>query len=173
MTNHSSTKQSGISLVEMVIYVSLFSVISLFTINALLESVKAFTNLRISRDINDSSAKIMERMTRDIRSATAIDLANSTFNADPGRLTMTTYNASGTPMTVEYFMSGNALHVRENGTDKGSLLSSRTSISGVLYKYINNGNTIAVKIDLHVTASRGTVTDTDHFYDTVILRGTY
>ena len=133
----------------------------------------AFTNLRISRDINDSSAKVMERMTRDIRGARSIDLANSTFGSDPGRLTLATISASGTPMTVEYFMSGNALHVRENGVDKGSLLSSQTSISGVLLNYINSGTTIAVKIDLHVTASRGSVSETDHFYNTIIMRGSY
>lgn len=166
---------SGFSLIEVVLYISLFSVISALTMNALFTTMKAFTNLRISRDINDSSVKIMERMTRDIKSATSVDLAYSTFNANPGRLTLSTVNASGTPMTIEYYipMGQNALHVKENGVDRGSLLSSQTSISGVVFDYINTNRSIGIKIDLHVTASRGQVTDTDHFYNTVILRGTY
>ena len=141
--------------------------------NALFSTMKAFTDLRISRDINDSSVKIMERMTRDIKSATSVDLVNSTFNANPGRLTLSTVNASGTPMTVEYYISGNALHVKEDGVDKGSLLSSQTSISGVLFNYINTGRSIAIKVGLYVTASRAGVNDTDYFYDTIIMRGTY
>lgn len=78
-------------------------------------------------------------------------------------------------MTIEYFIPAgqNALHIKENGVDKGSLLSSQTSVSGVLFNYVNTGNSIGIKIDLHVTASRGKVSDTDHFYNTVIMRGTY
>lgn len=173
MLQRYTKKKSGFSLIEVVLYISLFSVISVLTMNALFATMKAFTDLRISRDINDSSVKMMERMTRDIKSATSVDLVNSTFNATPGRLTFSTINASGTPMTVEYFITGNALHVRENGVDRGSLLSSQTSISGVIFNYINTGPSIGIKIDLHVTASRGNVSDTDHFYDTVIMRGSY
>ncbi len=171
-------KRQGFSMIEVVLYVSLFSLMSVLTLEALFLTVTAFTNLRISRDINDSSVKIMERLTRDIKSATAIDMANSVFGADPGTLTLSTVNASGTPLTVQYVMVGNALHLKEGTSvatlvDKGSLLSSKTSVSGVLYKRIDVGSTVAVKIDLHITASRGSVIDTDHFYNTVILRGTY
>lgn len=173
MIQQRTQQHSGFSLIEVVVYISLFSVISVMTMTALFSTMKSFTNLRISRDINSSSVVIMERMTRDIKSATSVDLVNSTFNANPGRLTLNTINASGTPMVIEYFISNNALRVKEGGIDKGSLLSSQTSISGVLFQYINTGRSIGVKIDLHVTASRGQVTDTDHFYNTIIMRGTY
>ena len=169
----------GFSLIEVVLYVSLFSLMSLLTLEALYQTVRAFTNLRISRDINDSSVKIMERITRDIKGATEIKVS-SVFDTDPGTLTLTTVSASGTPMVVQYIRVGNAIHLREAATeaglvagDKGSLLSSQTSISGVLYRRINTGNTEGIKIELHITASRGAVTATHEFYNTVILRGSY
>lgn len=173
MHPQSQKKEKGISLIEVVIYVGLFSLLSVFTIDALFQTARSFSSIRIARDINDSSAKIIERMVHDIRGATSVDVVNSTFDANPGRLTLNTVSASGTPKTVEYFLSGNALHIRENGVDMGSLLSSRTSISGVLFHYINSGTTVAIKIDLFVTAMRGELSATEHFYDTIILRGTY
>src|SRR3989344_2801367 len=148
------------------------------TLNIMFQTVSAFNNLRISRDINDSSVKIMERLTRDIKSATSIDQVNSNFNASPGQLTLQTVNKAGVALTVQYAMVGDALHLFEGAdpgslVDQGSLLSSQTSVSGVLFNFISMGSAEAIKIDLHITASRGKITDTDHFYDTVIARGSY
>lgn len=172
------SNQFGFSLIEVIVYVGLFSLISTTTIAMLFQTVTAFTNLRISRDINDSAVKIMERMTRDIRSANSIDQSNSIFDTNPGKLTIETMSASGTPMTIQYVMVGNALHLYEGASvpslvDRGSLLSSQTSISGVLFSYIGSGTTEAIKIDLHITASRAKNSATEHFYDTIILRGSY
>jgi hypothetical protein len=176
---HRTPHHLGFSLIEVLLYISLFTVISGFTLETLFQTIKSFTNLRISRDINDSATKIMERMTRDIKSATGVQMAYSTFNdSQHAKLTLDTVSASGTPLTVQYIMIGNALHLEEGPSvgalvDRGSLLSSQTSVAGVLFSYVSVGATVAVKIDLHVTASRGSISDTDHFYDTIVLRGTY
>jgi hypothetical protein len=141
--------------------------------NALLQTIKAFNDLRISRDINDSSVTIMERLTRDIKSATSVDTANSTFGATPGRLTLNTVNASGTAVTVEYYVASSLLRIKENGVDKGSLMSAKTQVDGLVFYYFSTGSTIGVKTELHLKSSRGTVSDADHFYNTSLLRGTY
>lgn len=163
----------GISLIEAVIYVSMFAALMLVSMTSLYSTMKAFSSLRISRDINDSSVTIMERLTRDLKSAAAVDLAQSTFGANPGRLTLVTVNASGTAMTVEYYVTGQALHIKEGGVDKGSLTSAKTKIDGLVFYYINTGSTISIKTELHLTASRGPLSSTEHFYNTSLLRGTY
>lgn len=167
------SRSSGLSLVEVVLYVGLFSLLSVVAINSIMQTVSAFNHLRSSRDMNDSAVKVMERLTRDIKSATLVDLPNSTFNADPGRLTLNTMNASGTPMVVEYSVSGNTLMIKENGVDKGSLISSRTEIEGLVFYYINTGNSVAIKINLRLRPTRGVAVDENYFYNTIILRGTY
>lgn len=163
----------GFSLIEVLLYVSLFTGISVMSMSSLFQTIKAFNNLRISRDINDSSVKIMERITRDIKGSTAINFASSTFGSSPGRLTLTTVSASGTPLAVEYFVSGSMLRVKENGVDVGTLMSSKTKVDALVFRYINTGATVGVKTELHLSSSRGVVSDIDHFYNTSILRGTY
>ena len=163
----------GVSLIEAVLYVALFAALALITMSSLFTTVKAFSSLRISRDINDSSVTIMERLTRDVKSAASVNLAQSTFGANPGRLTLSTVNASGTAMTVEYYVTGGTLHIKENGVDKGSLTSGKTKIDGLVFYYINMGSTISIKTELHIIASRGPLASTEHFYNTSILRGTY
>jgi type II secretory pathway component PulJ len=165
--------RKGFSLIEVVLYVSLFSVISAISMSALFQTIKAFSDLRVSRNINDSSVSVMERLTRDIKSATTIDLANSTFGTSPGRLTLSTVNASGTAMTVEYYVASSSLRIKENGVDKGSLVSAKTQVSALVFYYINTGTTLGVKTELHLTSSRSSVNDIDHFYDTSVMRGSY
>ncbi len=172
MIFHRNTKK-GFSLIEVVVYVSLFSTLSGVAMASLFASVRAFNELRISRDINDSSVTIMERLTRDIKSATTIDLINSTFGATPGRLTLNTRNASGTTLVVEYYVATSTLRIKENGIDVGSLMSAKTKVDGLIFRQINLGNTVAVKTELHLKSSRGSVSDADHFYNTSILRGSY
>jgi prepilin-type N-terminal cleavage/methylation domain-containing protein len=165
--------QGGFSLIEVLLYVAIFSVMSVISMNTLFQAIKSFDSLRISRDINDSSVGIMERLTRDIKGSTGVDLANSTFTTSPGRLTLSTVSASGTPMTVEYYVASSMLRYKEDGVDKGSLMSAKTTIDALVFRYINSGSTIGIKIELHLASSRGGVTKVDHFYDTVLMRGTY
>lgn len=171
--SQNNRRPKGFSLLEVVVYVSLFSTLSVITMGSFFAMIKAFNELRISRDINDSSVTIMERLTRDIKSATAIDYGNSTFAATPGRLTLSTRNASGTAVTVEYYVATSTLRIKENGVDAGSLMSAKTKVSGLVFRQINVGNTVGVKTELHLTSQRGAVSDVDHFYNTSILRGSY
>ena len=166
-------QQKGFSLLEVVLYVALFTVLSGVVMNSIFQIMNSFSALRIARDINDSSVKVMERLTRDIKGATSIDQVNSIFNADPGRLTLNVVNASGTATTVEYVVINGALHVKENGVDQGSLMSAKTSIEGLVFRYINTGSTLGIKTELHLQSSRGSVSDDEHFYNTSVMRGTY
>src|SRR4051812_29721607 len=113
--------QFGFSLIEAIVYISLFIALSLTSIISLLDTVRAFNHLHITRDINDTAVLITERLTHDIKSSTAVDISNSTFDATPGRLTLTAVDTSGTSMTIEYFVQDELLHVKENGVDQGAL----------------------------------------------------
>lgn len=166
-------RNAGFSLIEVVLYVAFFIMISTMSMTALFQTVKAFSSLRVSRDIDDSAVKIMERMTRDIKSSVSVDLSGSTFNVSPGRLTLSTMSASGTPLTIEYYVLSSALHIKENGVDKGALMSSKTNVDSLVFHRINSGTTVGIKIDLHLSSTRGTVGDVVDFYNTSVLRGSY
>ena len=172
-SQNNNRQKQGFSLIETVLYVALFTLLSTLTINTFISTIKSFNDLRVSRNINDSSVQILERLTRDIKSATVVDIANSTFITSPGRLTLSTMSASGTPLTVEYYVSGTQLRIKENGVDKGSLMTSRTKIDALVFRYITAGGIVGIKTELHVSSTQGSVTDADNFYSTSELRGMY
>lgn len=165
--------KKGFSLIEMVIYAGILSILTIVTINAAFSTIRSFAEFRISRDLNSSAASLLERLTREIRLARAIDVAQSSLNVNPGRLTLLTKDALGMDTTVEFYVENNALKIKEGGVAMGSLISSRAAITNFTARSLSNPNSSAVKAELGLTATRGEISKSGNFYTTVLLRGSY
>lgn len=163
----------GFTLIEMVVYVAIFGVISILAMQAMFVVTRAFTDLRVSRDLNSSGTALLERMTRDIRGAYDIDTAQSTFAATPGRLTLDTKDAAGVATTVEFYVENGVVKIKEGGVAQGAIMTTSTQISSFIVRQITGSLSKAVKVEVVLTASRGDITRTRNFYTTATLRGTY
>lgn len=171
MTKFLSTK--GFTLIEMVVYVAVLGALAVLAINSLLIMTGTYANLRASRDLNTSATAVLERMTREIRSAYAVD-AGSVLNVHPSDLILDTKDASGNSTTVEFYLdTDNLIKVKEGGVARGPLMASSASVSNFVARSISGANSKAVKIELTMTATRGTKLKTRNFYTTVVLRGSY
>lgn len=163
----------GFTLVEMIVYAAVLGIIAVLSINSMLAMTRAFTDLRVSRDLNSSATALFERLTRDIRGAYDIDAAQSTFGAHPGRLMLDTKDSGGANTTIEYYVTGNRVNIREGGVDQGSIMTTGTSVTSFVVRQLTNTNTKAVKVEATISATRANITKTRNFYTTVVLRGTY
>ncbi len=167
-----SQSERGFTLVEMVVYAAVLGVLSVLAINSMLIMTQAYTSLRASRDLNASATAVLERMTREIRSASGIDAA-SVLGANPSDLVLDTKDASGGATTIEFYLQNGLINVKEGGVAKGSLMTSSTQAGNFIVRMMSGTNSKAVKIDLTITATRGTKSKTRNFYNTVVLRGSY
>ena len=163
----------GFTLIEMIVYVVILGIIAVLAVNSTLEMTKAYVNLRVSRDMNASATAVLERMTREIRGADDIDAAQSVFGANPGRLMLNTKDAGGADTTVEFYLENGLIKVKEGGVAKGALMTSSTQASSFIVRSLSNSNSNAIKIDLTIAATRGNVSKTRSFYNTIVLRGSY
>ncbi len=78
-----SRRSGGFSLIETIVYIALFVLISTVLVGTLFGLLRAYTDLRVNDDLLDSAHVSMERMMREIRDAASIDPA-SVFASDPG-----------------------------------------------------------------------------------------
>lgn len=167
-------KSRGFTLVEMIIYASLLAVLSVLAINSLLVATKAFSYLRVSRNVNVSAQTTLERLSRETHNAYDVDLLQSTLGTNPGRLTLKTKDAAGANTTIEFYVdANNRLSVREGGVDAGTLSAKNTTVNNFVVTMITTTNSLGIKVNLGLTGSRGAVTESKNFYDTIILRRTY
>ena len=167
-----STKK-GYSLVEIVIYVSILAVFFIIIIDSLLSFTKSYREVISLRIIERSGLDSMERMTRDIRSATTVDLINSTLNSNPGVLSLVaTYNGFST--TTSFYLQNGVLKVNVNGIYQGPLSAVDATVTGLIFRRFSNGSSnisSGIKIDMTIEASVGSTTKSKKYYSTVILKG--
>lgn len=161
----------GFTLIETIIYISAFALLSLAAMQATIVIMKSFYTLRLNQSVNVSATVALERMSREIRNAYDVDILNSTFSANPGRLTLMTKDALGANTTVEFYVSGNKLNMRVGGVDNGSLLTKTVTVTSLIFRPITTVNSKAVKVEMTLHDSRAGATQNTNFYDTIVLRG--
>lgn len=162
--------KNGYSLVEMIIYVSILSIITVSITTTLLSFVASYRDIKALRIVDNSAVDSLERMTRDIRGATIVDDANSTLGSSPGVLTVVT-GTGGNSTTTKFYLQSNVIKVDVNGVYSGPITLSGATVSNLTFYKIDNGLSKAVKIDMTVTDTIGTATETKSYHSTVILKG--
>ena len=164
-------KKHGFTLVEMIIYIAFFAVLSVLAITSTIIVMRSFYSIRLTQNINQSATVGLERMSREIRNAYDIDTAQSTFGVSPGRLTLRTKDAGGVNTTIEFYVSGSQLFIKEGAVDMGSLMTKNAVLTNLVFRQIANPNSRAVKIEMTIRDTRGVLQKDANFYDTIILRG--
>jgi Tfp pilus assembly protein PilW len=166
-----STK--GYTLIESLVYLAIFTALSILVINSFLLALRSFSSTRTNRDLLESGATVLSRISREMRSATAIDLSNSTLGSHPGVLQLKGVDGSGVAQTVKFSVSGNAINMYKNGTLVDTLTSTNIKVDNLLFRRITTVKGEAVKIELMLEDTRSKTVRTEKFYDTVILRAEY
>ncbi len=166
-----STK--GFSLVEMLFYIAILSIALLAVTETLLAVTRSYGTLRSAQRIEQDAASSLDRMTREIRDASAITDSGSTFDANPGELLLSTTDASSTPRTVDFYLSNGQLMLKENGSVSGGLTGVKTTVANLVFRKITTARSKGVKIELTLTSGTGMNAKTESFYSTAVLRDSY
>ena len=164
----------GFTLVEILVYISILTLLSFVAISSIIVMGKSFRSFSTSRDITEAGTIAMERMVREIRTGTDIDDANSVFNANPGQLALVTIDEfSGATSTSRFYISGGRLILLE-ATSTQMLTQDEVTIGNLMFtKLINGSSTEGVMIKLSIRGGSGSSTRTEIFRGGAILRGEY
>ncbi len=164
--------KKGNTLIEMLVYISIFAVLSITIVNVLVTMMKSFSEVQAYRDLAEASTVSLERITREIKGATSVDVANSTFNVSPGVLQLNTTDSGGTAKTVKFDISSNQLRLTENGVVTGNIVGGNISVNSLVFRNIttNKGNAIRIEMTMQNTRDR---TISKDFYSTAIIKGAY
>lgn len=116
----------------------------------------------------------MERISREIRNASSIDVANSSLGSSPGVLQLNSVDELGNSQTVKFNVSGGELVISYNGVSIGNLLGNNISVSSLIFRRIGTtASGEAVKIELILQDNKSQDLKIENFYNTIVLRGSY
>jgi len=110
------SKNKGFTLIEAVIYITLFALIFFFVIAVLIQITEAFVEAQRFRSITSSATISMERITREIRDADSVVLLESELDVDPGTLKVTNSNESGLITETTFYLTASSTLVMSQAT---------------------------------------------------------
>lgn len=170
--NSQQPTAAGFTLIEMIFYVVLFTLLFGVIVQALLTISGTHREIAAIKNINNSASLAMERMVRDIRDADHVITSESSLATSSGVLTLALTSNNSETRTFEY--NNNQVQLSKNGISQGSLTGSQVTVNDLIFHHITSGtSTAAVRITLDVEVQEQDVTKQRTFYDTAILRNAY
>jgi hypothetical protein len=162
-------KSGGYSLVETIFYTAILSLFFVLIVNAIISFTRPYREILALRYLEQSALDSVERMTRDIREATAVDTTYSIFGTNPGVLIFTT-TSGGTSTTTRYYLDTGVLKQDINSVYFGPLSSNKTSVSNLVFRHLTNSVSSAIKIEMTLETTIGSITKSKNYYSTVVLK---
>lgn len=162
----------GYSIIEILVYLAIFTSLSILVINSFITILSSFNTTNMNRKLLESGSIVMERVSREIRQAESIDIANSSFNNSSGALQLNSTDG-GTPAIMKFIVANGDLNLYKDGNLLGNLLEQDISVTSLIFRRISTTSSEAVKIEMTLEYSKGQSTRSENFYDTVILRAGY
>ncbi len=159
----------GFSIIEIIIYLAIFTIMSIVVINSFMVIISSFSSVRMNHDLSDGGSVSMEKISREIRQAKNVDMINSSNSL----LQLNSTDSSGNNMIIKIVKEGNLLNFYRNGNLIGNLLDNNTILNLISFDYITTVNSTGVKIKMTLQENHNQNVKIENFYDAVILRGGY
>ncbi len=150
-------KSWGFTLVEVVVFVAMFSIISLAVVSSLFWMNNSNSKTKADREAGENARRAMEIITYEIRGAKSIYTPTTTSN----QLSLETsrYLPVGANDTfIDFFLCGSAICLKKEFQSPVSLTSDDVQVTNLQFSQVLNGTTSSVKINL--TVSSVTLTST-------------
>jgi hypothetical protein len=160
---------SGYSIVEILVYLAIFTVISILVINLFITIIASFNTSSINRKLLESGSISMERISREIRQAKNIDIANSSSDS----LQLNSTDNLGVNTIIKFSSLNGDLNLHKDNILIGNLLNENVILNSLIFKQIVTDKGGVVKVEISLTCTEGRITKTENFYNTIILRGSY
>jgi len=173
MKKENKNKFKGFSIIEIIIYLAIFTTLSVLVINSFITILSSFNTTNVNRKLLESGSFIMERMSREIRQAKNIDIASSTLGVSPGVLQLNSTNSAGAVMVIKFVILNQIFNLYKDGSLVGNLTDNDVRITNLIFKRIITTESEAVKIEMTIEYSNGQITKSEKFYNTIVLRGGY
>lgn len=171
-------KNSGLSLIEVIIYVAILGVVAVAVSNFLIQISSTYRKALAEREVISNSRLILERIIGLTTEAKEIYTPTSDFVSDLGQLSLLTKIeplAGHQNSFVDFWVDNGRLWTRKEGQEPEAISAPSVRVTKFKLERISQGNYEAVKIILKVdynTSAVGLLTSAE-LNSTAVLKGNY
>lgn len=139
-------KRGGFTLIEVLIYLAIFSVSAIFLLNILSSSIKVQSQQSISSELNQQISFVSSAIERKVQAASLIENPAGTASTS---LTLRYSSSTLDPTYIFVDASSTAIYIKEGSDDARPLTNSLVQISSFeVTKYENPGGRAVVQVAL-------------------------
>lgn len=148
------TDQRGLTLIELVVAVTIFSVILTVCVTVFTSVLKQNAREKVTLDLQREADGILGNMALNLKEAISIDTANSNFVTDPHVLSV---NMETAGQTRRYQVTGGQLHYIDTAGIDTNLMSPGTTVTSLTFTPTSSAENklLTVKIRGTITRSKG------------------
>jgi len=170
MKNNSKNRQEGFSLIEMVVYIAILVFMLAIILEVVLSVSRSEQAIESARNVENSAALALERISREIRLAESVNTASSTLGVHPGRLILSGVDNEGDPRTVEFYFSQGKVMMRENGVSLGALTESKATATSLIFYRFASSTTEGIRTRITLESGTSTNFKVETFYSSTLIR---
>jgi Tfp pilus assembly protein PilW len=156
------------SLVEVLIYVAVTVLVSLAGVLTYLSLDSALLRHATERSVNHAAQVALERISRELHSASTVDTLSSVLGVSPSVLVL---DAGAT--TTMFSVTGSTLMLTQNGVVLGPLTSDSVIVEDFTVNRYVGTSTELVRVGITLSAETKAASTTRTYYTSAVLRGSY
>lgn len=162
-------KQAGYSLLELVIYIAFFIMLSILIVRSLVSVMRTYKSASDFRSLQNNGELIMERITREIRLGNSVSTSSCPTLSD--NMTLNSKDESGESQIVKFNLSneGDVILTNTDGV-AAAISTAEVTVSTLSFCTFTTGESQGVKSHV-VLVTKSVNPVTADFYSTILLRG--
>lgn len=165
----SKNKELGLSLLEIIISIAIFSMILMAVVSFISSMNTSNLKTKSDRESLENAQRALDEITYEIRSATSIYTPTTT--AHQLSLETSRYIPSGeTDTFIDFFLCGTAVCFKKESQDAITLTSDSVKVTNLVFSQISTGASPSVQISLTVNSVNGGNPSTTTLTSTAALR---
>ena len=168
-------KNSGLSLVELLVYVFIVSLLTGATVRLMAGTFGTLAKTRSYRTLLESGSSIMERIVYNVRNGSSFNSTGNTYGTNPGSLSVIVTDDSDVDTIYTYTknVSTNRMQESINSGTAQDMTNSGITVTNFTVNQITAGSHLGVVITITLQDNRISPAISETFTTTALMRGSY
>ncbi|MCA9391812.1 type II secretion system protein [candidate division WWE3 bacterium] len=167
MTNVSNHQNQGYTLVELIIYLAIMSTLMVSFIYYTISITTTRAKSNTIQEVQANARTALEVISNAVRDASGVNLGASTFDVDPGVLSLVNDDPAKNPTIISLDQDDGTLQIKEGASPTLNVTSGLVKVTNLAFSHENpldeHGN-IKLQMTIDHSATTGGV-EYDYAYD--------
>lgn len=155
--------QPGFTLVEALVFIAIFSIILVAILNVTLNTLAARNKNYAASEVHQSARLILDILSQRIRASNGVNIGASTFNTNPGVLSLSMSTAGVNPTIFDRDATTQGLRITEGVGSPVILTPNTVKLTKLIFKNLT-GNSSRESIRIIITLEYSNPSDPQFSY---------